>query len=110
MTGRVLRGVKEQAEHVRWELRATDTPKLEQLIASRLAKVIHRSIDVRGGFPHQIPKRGGRFTGFAFGTEHGLLSLAQPFTTSVCEQPIERSAEVSHVKADRGRAAGPKPH
>ena len=43
----MFRGVKQEAENARRQLRPPDTTKVEELIARRMAELMHRGIDVR---------------------------------------------------------------
>jgi hypothetical protein len=43
----MFRGVKQEAENARRQLRPPDTTKVEELIARRMAELMHRGINVR---------------------------------------------------------------
>ena len=72
-------------------------------------QLIERAINVGGGVTNKISKAWRRLPRLSFGAERSLLHVAQRFTARVCEQAIERGAEMSHVKSNRCGAARPGP-
>src|SRR5689334_21026398 len=105
----MFRGVKQEAENARRQLRPPDATKVEELIARRMAELMHRGIDVRNRIIYQIQKCCRWIPRVTFGLEGHPLRLAQLFAASVCKEAVESASKMSNVEADRRGTAGAKP-
>ena len=105
----MLSGVKQKTQHIRRQLRATDTAMFEQLITRGAAELIERALDVRDRIVNQIGHCSGWISRLGFHSDRLFLGIAQPFPPCVGEQAIECPSEVFDVEPDRRRATVAQP-